>query len=68
MAPPRSWCQARILEMSAAEPLTHPAMASWCPAMYLVAECRTRSAPRVSGFWLMGDAMVLSMHTRAPFR
>jgi hypothetical protein len=54
--------------MRASEPLTQPAMTSWWPAMYLVAEWRTTSAPRASGFWLMGDASVLSMHTSAPLR
>lgn len=37
------------------------------PAMNFVAECRTRSAPRGRAFWLMGEAKVPSMQTRAPF-
>src|SRR5207244_11228439 len=43
-----------------------PAITSLCPFRYLVAECMTRSAPRLSGRVSTGVAAVLSTASNAP--
>ncbi|PNH10729.1 hypothetical protein TSOC_002498 [Tetrabaena socialis] len=63
-------CASRRCAMSSAEALWRSTRSCsvFMPrsSRYLVAECSTRSAPRVSACWLMGVAKVLSMQTWAP--
>jgi len=42
-------------------------LTSWCPPIYFVQECITKSAPRARAFWFKGVANVPSMTSKAPF-
>ena len=44
-------------------PTTKPAITSPWPFKYLVAECKTTSAPNSSGLWIYGEQKVLSTIT-----
>ena len=67
MIPPTEFCRnlIRVARSGSAVTSTPPMMSEW-PFRYLVAECITTSAPRLSGCWQKGVAKVLSTISSRP--
>src|SRR5882724_5840648 len=67
MAPPLLRAATRRAQNASSRAVVSaPAITSLCPFKYFVAECMTRSAPRLSGRVSTGVAAVLSTASRAP--
>ena len=65
-APIAFWWKVIASARSRSRTTTAPPTTSLCPPTYLVVECTTMSAPRVSGCWRYGEAKVLSTTSSAP--
>ena len=66
MPPTEFWRNFSSFANSASPVTSAPPMMSEWPFRYLVAECMTMSAPRLSGCWLHGVAKVLSTTSFSP--
>ena len=66
MVPPTSIAVARSRSRPSFDAHTTPPTRSWCPPMYFVAECSTKSNPCSAGVHSAGEANVLSTTDGTP--